>query len=888
MSYLYEIPSGQIAEGVQYQVVGTGTSIVYNSVTYNIGDYFVGVAGVTDYTKTDGTEIVTEASAFTGFAIGEYEEFFLGKFTDDSTFKGMAFGTSDPKPGRIVRTIMPHDIPEKIESFIIRTDQTSLRTVGIRVNYQATVRAPDLVIDWGDGSPTETVTPGVQEYHGHSYQTNDIFDITVTGAVSGITWLEITGNITNVIDLSANDMQLLDLGDNKIQAIDLSKVTMNGILRIDNNSQLSAIVMPAGVVTELNLHSCNLTSLDIKSNINGSVDIDRNYNLTTVVFSGSVNTIVGGMVMQNCNLIGTLDLSNVDISGNIRLYENNNLEKVLFKPDNQGEIVTLDINNCNITDVLDLSTLKFKDATVRLYSNANMTGILLPDNGSTIVDLRVNSCNISGVLDLSKLIFINAYISALNNGDLTNIIFPNNSEIRTLYASTCNLTGTLDLSTATFVGGGTVSVSTNPNLQHIVFNSNVDNKLGNLYAYVCDLTGELDVSMFSEIGKLFVEQNANLTSIKFPDTTLLTPTQIDVSRCDITGTLDLRNVPVTYKVLTYSNPNLTEILFADSGNELVIDAEFYNTGLTGTLDLSNVEISAKFNISSNPALTGVIFGNTSPYLNGSFYVNNTGLTSIDLTGFIIGYTFTIGNNPDLETIIWPTTRHTSSIRTFSIMTNPKITEVNLDSFNLSGTYGITITGNSMLTTIINDTSNVIKSNSASGIVLQDNPALTSIDISNMDSGNSLQLQDCTSLTSVTFGSSHRFNFIYLTNTAITTLDLSTVDLTSGPYIYAENSALETYVGLTLGTSVTKSLMFNGAQISSFDIKDQHLMSSSNSIDVRNNNMTTAEVDAFLINVADGPGLDNEARILITEGNEPRSSASDVAYNSLIGEDWVIN
>lgn len=92
MSFIYEIVSGNIAENVTYQVTGTGSGIDYNGTTYGVGQFFTGIAGVTTYTKLTGTEIVTEASSFTGFAIGKYQDFFLGKFTDESTFTGLAIG----------------------------------------------------------------------------------------------------------------------------------------------------------------------------------------------------------------------------------------------------------------------------------------------------------------------------------------------------------------------------------------------------------------------------------------------------------------------------------------------------------------------------------------------------------------------------------------------------------------------------------------------------------------------------------------------------------------------------------------------------------------------------------------------------------------------------
>jgi len=86
---MYEIVSGNIAEGVQYQVVG-GTSIVYNSIPFPAGSYFVGVDGITTYTKTAGTEIVTEASSFTGISLEIKSDFFLGNFIDESSFEGIS------------------------------------------------------------------------------------------------------------------------------------------------------------------------------------------------------------------------------------------------------------------------------------------------------------------------------------------------------------------------------------------------------------------------------------------------------------------------------------------------------------------------------------------------------------------------------------------------------------------------------------------------------------------------------------------------------------------------------------------------------------------------------------------------------------------------------
>lgn len=92
---LFEVTSGNIVEGVRYSVIG-GTSIVYNAITYNAGTFFVGVSGVTTYTKIAGTEIVTEASFVDGANFGFENDFYLGLYNDASTVLGASIGSVDP------------------------------------------------------------------------------------------------------------------------------------------------------------------------------------------------------------------------------------------------------------------------------------------------------------------------------------------------------------------------------------------------------------------------------------------------------------------------------------------------------------------------------------------------------------------------------------------------------------------------------------------------------------------------------------------------------------------------------------------------------------------------------------------------------------------------
>jgi hypothetical protein len=101
---LYEVISGNIAAGSKYQVTG-GISIIYNGVTVNTEGFFIGVTGVTDYYKTNGSEIVTHASGVLGVAIGIENDFYKGKFNDESKICGISLELgARPYKSQIIRT----------------------------------------------------------------------------------------------------------------------------------------------------------------------------------------------------------------------------------------------------------------------------------------------------------------------------------------------------------------------------------------------------------------------------------------------------------------------------------------------------------------------------------------------------------------------------------------------------------------------------------------------------------------------------------------------------------------------------------------------------------------------------------------------------------------
>lgn len=88
---IIEVPSGQIAEGAKYMVYApSGGTIDYNGSSYSHLQVFTGVSGVTDYTVTSGSPIVTDAGYFQTFSIAYEEPYFLGNFTDEGHFLSIA------------------------------------------------------------------------------------------------------------------------------------------------------------------------------------------------------------------------------------------------------------------------------------------------------------------------------------------------------------------------------------------------------------------------------------------------------------------------------------------------------------------------------------------------------------------------------------------------------------------------------------------------------------------------------------------------------------------------------------------------------------------------------------------------------------------------------
>jgi hypothetical protein len=843
MSFLYEIQSGEIIANVKYQVAGTGTGITYNGIDYSIGEYFLGIDGTTDYTKIDGTEIVTEASEFIGFSIGVEEDFFLGKFTDNSTFKGLALGVSDPKPGMVVRTVMPHDVPEKIDSFSVTTNNTG-SSVSIDIQYSATTKASYLTVDWGDGSATEDIPVDIYTTLYHTYTIGGEYEITFTGAASGVTIFNASNAyLTKIGNMEFINMTDLNLSNNALTAISLRSVVMNGSLNLNGNNNLSAVEIPTGNAS-LDFGSCNLT---------------------------------------------TLDLSTLDIYGELLLYGNPNLESVLFNQNNTGTVTNVNINTCNIQGILDLSYINIQNGDVTFYSNTNLTNIIFK-SGSVLNRIIGSSCDITGTVDLSMIDWNSTYgsvtVSLSSNSNLTNVIFPDTTVPTSVTLTSCDLTGTLDLSTQPLRYG--ISVYSNPNLTEIIPYSGFEQSIIDFTARYCNLTGTLDLSNFDITGSINILSNSNLTEIIFNPNGHSAAVSLTASSCNLTGTLDLSNIPIKTTLDVSNSNNLTDLIVSQIGNELVSYFDISYTNINTDVNLWDMELENTIRIINVPNITSFTFNNTIERDTQYLYLNNTGISSIDLSKLKIRNTLSITDNPNLNNIVWPTTRATYSVTGVTISNNAILDSIDLSNINTSNVTSTFNINNNTALTSINFGGTIVKLSSSSIKYITNNPILQTLDLSNVEIYQGISFEDCTSLNSVTFNSSYdRMSSIIFNNTAMSSIDLSSIPFSYALSVYANDCPnLTSFVGSSQ-SSAFNQVELERCALESLDISGMHANTTSSYIYVTANNMLATEVDQLLIDLDNNSNSSYPGVLHITTGNDPRTTASDSAYNSLVAKGWTI-
>ena len=552
------------------------------------------------------------------------------------------------------------------------------------------------IIDWGDGTQINySNNSSVNKTYTSPYLYPVLKNISFTGRES--TWRRINditmyGNST----FQSNRLDSIDFDNikeinnlylrytNEGEILDFSKIKkIYGTFRINYFSQLNTIIFPNKIYG----FKKPLTYLDI----------------------------------SNCDSLLDINMSGFSMIENVLIINNNNsLTGITFPSiidENSNNITYFYANSNPLITSLDLSMFKKLGGLIYLQSNNSLTGITFPttinEDSNNITYFYANLNPLITSLDLSMFTKLGGRISFGSNNSLTGITFPDQLDENTdniiLFQANLNpLITSLDLSMFKKLGGD-IYLNSNDSLTGITFPTEIlslTNRISILHIYNCPNIVNLDFSSLINIGdsnsSFLFYNNSLLESItmnndtvnNYPQDTVRIYNNPELLSIDISGFnrlyryLEIRdNIKLNEIILTSNN------LYTNSTS----DWEIYNNNIQ-YLNISGIHnISNEIRISDNPNLTGITFTNNSISTVGirTFNLSNNDLQFLNLSGVtnfhnrIFNSTFTLNNNPNLETIILSDIYGTSGLGTpydcfgrYVYLTNCSINQSTIDDFIL--------------------------------------------------------------------------------------------------------------------------------------------------------------------------------------------------------------
>jgi len=336
--------------------------------------------------------------------------------------------------------------------------------------------------------------------------------------------------------------------------------------------------------------------------------IDDNKSLTAITFPVNVTNLGRLHNLDNNNLTGNLDLTNLFRLQNRYSFvfnSNPNLTGVTFPSVPANKNFALASTpliygfSCDIQGNLDLSPLSGFPTYIS-FGNNNITGITFPSYSAissgpnNIITygcglMAFNNNNLTGNLDLSIFKKMNNVLELQDNSLLTGVTFDmtgTSNNFNEFKIFNCNLTGNLDLSTVSDILGGSFSVANNPNLTGITFSSsgNTHINIGLSTTYMrfdgCNLTGNLNMSGITGLSTtFFVTGNNNLTGITHGPS-VNTITSYLAQGVDLQGTHDMSMLTgLGGRVSLYLNTGMTNVL-------LPVSVSTFSNGGTGLVTSS--------------------------------------------------------------------------------------------------------------------------------------------------------------------------------------------------------------------------------------------------------------------------------------------------------------
>ena len=326
---------------------------------------------------------------------------------------------------------------------------------------------------------------------------------------------------------------------------------------------------------------------------------------------------------------------------------------------------------------------------------------------------------------------------------------------------------------------------------------------------------------------------------------------VQLNSSNLTTALDLSRLDLLSYLFVSSNPLLTSIInpTTNTANWSASGKLYYafSCGLTSSLDFSGfTQFPARFRVEGNTSMPNLTMKPTS-YSNPSptteFYINNTGITALDLSTI-----------PDMSGLLY-----FFSCASLTSFTGPATSSapfnfilfyfcsnlVTLDlSFAVSGITNIHGFVCAKLETVVFPTNAV----TCSSIRLYACKLTGAIDLSGMTRlGNELLFYDNQFLTSISHPTSVSTLTSYrVSNTGIVNDDISGYASATGLLDWSGCASLASITVMSPTGAISTLRVFNTG-ISSFSLSD-YVFSSSASIDFSNNSWTATEVNQMLVNL----------------------------------------
>ena len=259
--------------------------------------------------------------------------------------------------------------------------------------FQQTVEN-GVTIDWGDGSPAETLSGTGVVNTTHTYETAGDFVISLTPA-DGCELELGTGSSSNcVMGATGNNGRVYS---NMLQRVEVGgSVTSIGAYAFPNCHSLSSVVIPDGVtsIETYAFSNCySLSSVVIPDSVTsiGAYAFRNCYSLSSVVIPDSV-TSIGAYAFQNCYSLSSIVIPDgVTSIGDSAFRNCYSLSSVVI-PDSVTSIGAYAFHNC-----YSLSSVVIPDGvtsieTYAFYNCYSLSSVVIPDGVTSIETYAFSNC----------------------------------------------------------------------------------------------------------------------------------------------------------------------------------------------------------------------------------------------------------------------------------------------------------------------------------------------------------------------------------------------------------------------------------------------------------------------------------------------------------------